>query len=202
VNGARALRLPLPVFEPPPRLALERRRWTSRDDILVLYPGPDAVMLRSAGPADARAIHALLAGFAEKGLLLHRTLNEVCRSIRDFVVGVENGRVVGCGALRIYSETLAEVGALAVAEDWHGRGIGARIVNALKQEARMLDIQRVFALTLQDRFFHKLGFRTVDVREFPQKISGDCAKCDLRSTCSEIAVACELDDAFAAAVRA
>lgn len=192
MNRATALRAPLPVYETSARAALEGRRWTTRDDVFVLYPGPDSIVVRSAGLSDAREIHALLEGFATRGLLLPRTIDQVCRTIRDFVVAVEHGRIVGCGSLRIYSETLAEVGALAVAEDQHGRGIGARIVRALEAEARALGIVRVFALTLQEGFFHKLGFGTVDVREFAQKIAADCARCERRSSCSEIAVAREL----------
>ena len=107
--------LPLPVVEPAAHPELERRRWTSRDGLLVLYPGPDAIVIRSAGLGDAREIHALLEGFAARGLLLPRTLDQVCRTIRDFVVAVEAGRIVGCGALKIYSETLAAPGQYAEA---------------------------------------------------------------------------------------
>ncbi len=190
-SGA-ALRLPLPVLEPAAHPELERRRRASRDGVLVLYPGPDAVVIRTAGLGDAREIHALLEGFAARGLLLPRTLDQVCRTIRDFVVAVEAGRIVGCGALKIYSETLAEVGALAVAEDRHGAGIGSRIVRALDAEAWALGIRRLFALTLQESFFHRLGFRTVHVSEFPEKIARDCAVCDRRTDCIEIAVAREV----------
>lgn len=191
-----AVRLRLPVLQPSLRTQVESRRWSTRNDVLVLYPGPDSVVIRSAGLSDARAIHILLESFAERGLLLHRTLDQIRRTIRDFVVAVEDGRVVGCGALHVYGETLAEVGALAVAEDRHGRGVGARIVHALESAADTLGIRRLFALTLQDGFFHRLGFRTADVREFPEKIARDCARCDRRSHCPEIAVVRE-DDGFA-----
>ena len=48
----------------------------------------------------------------------------------------EEGRVLGCGALRIYNEELAEVCSLAVAEEFQGMGIGGMIVNRLIEEAR------------------------------------------------------------------
>ncbi|MGH8722608.1 MAG: N-acetyltransferase, partial [Burkholderiales bacterium] len=189
-----ALRAALPVLQHAAARAVEPRRWIARDDLLVLYPGPDAIVVRSAGLGDAREIHALLENFAARGLLLPRTLDQVCRTIRDFVVAVEHGRIVGCGALKIYSETLAEVAALAVAEDRHGAGIGSRIVRALNGEAWALGIRRLFALTLQESFFRRLGFRTVPVTEFPEKLARDCASCDRRSNCIEIAVAHEVTE--------
>lgn len=193
MSAAEAVRLALPVIEPSLRPWLSGRRSSRRDDVRVLYPGPDSIMIRSAWPSDAPDIHGLLESFAMRGLLLHRTLEQIRRMIDDFIVAVESdGRVVGCGALCIYSERLAEVAALAVEEDRHGRGVGARIVHALESEALMLGIRRLFALTLQDGFFNKLGFRVADVREFPEKIARDCAVCERRFHCAEAAVTREL----------
>ncbi len=187
-------RLALPVLEPSARARVDQDRRTARDSVLVLYPGPNAVLVRSASPGDAHQIHALIDRFVARGLLLPRTLDQVGRTIRDFVVAVEGGRVVGCAALRIYSETLAEVAALAVAEDMHGMGIGAQLVRALKDEARALGLQRLFALTLEVRFFQKLGFEPTDIAEFPDKIARDCRTCAKRSNCVEVGVACDLAD--------
>jgi amino-acid N-acetyltransferase len=194
VTRSAAVRAALPVLGPTAAPAVERRRWILRDDLLVLYPGPDRIVIRSAGPGDAREIHALLEGFAAAGRLLARTLDQVCSTIRDYVVAVEGDRIIGCGALRIYSETLAEIGALAVAADRQGEGIGGRIVRALLDEARALGLRRIFALTLEERFFHRQGFRTTDVRQFPAKIARDCAGCAKRTHCPEIAVECDLGD--------
>ena len=187
-----AARAALPVLDGTAH-PLPRARWTRRAGMVVLYPGADGVVLRPGGLGDAREIHSLQDGFARRGLLLRRTLDQVCRTVKDYTVAVEDGRIVGCGSLRIYSETLAEIGGLAVAEDRHGRGIGARVVASLREEAEAIGIRTLFALTMQDGFFHRLGFRTVDVREFPEKVVRDCASCDRRSACIEVAVACELD---------
>lgn len=151
-----------------------------------------AVKVRAARLADVPAMLELLDGFAARGLLLPRTADQLHRHFREFVVAVDDGGVVGCGALRIYDPTLAEVGALAVAERSHGRGIGRRIVEALLAEARALRLERVIALTLQEAFFHRIGFRTVRVEAFPAKIAADCAGCAKRATCHEIAVVYDL----------
>jgi amino-acid N-acetyltransferase len=160
------------------------------DDVLAAIA--PAVRLRAARLADVPAIQALLDGFARRGLLLPRTREQLYRNFREFVVAEDVEGIVGCGALRIYSPELAEIGALAVAERCHGRGIGRCIVDALVDEADALGVGRVFALTLQEGFFHRLGFRTGRVEEFPQKVAADCASCAKRATCIEITVVRDL----------
>mgnify|MGYP006198549775 CR=1 FL=1 len=71
----------------------------------------------------------------------------------------------------------------------YGSGIGRRLVETLVHDAGMLGLRRVFALTLQDGFFHRLGFETTVVSEFPEKVAADCSTCARRATCTEIAVA-------------
>lgn len=163
-----------------------------RLDEAVLATIAPAVRLRPARLADVPAILELLDGFARRGLLLPRTPDQVYRNIREFVVAEDVEGVVACGALRLYSAELAEIGALAVAEHCHGRGIGRCIVDALVEEAERLGLRRVFALTLQEGFFHRLGFRTGRVEEFPQKVAADCASCARRATCLEITVVRDL----------
>jgi amino-acid N-acetyltransferase len=138
--------------------------------------------------ADAPALHALMAKYVARGLLLPRTVAAIAAHIDDYVVARHDDRIIGCAALRQYAGGLAEIGALAVAEDRHGAGVGRRLVETLVAAARERGLQRVFALTLQDGFFHRLGFETVQVSELPQKIARDCAACPRRHRCDEIAV--------------
>jgi amino-acid N-acetyltransferase len=180
---------PLPVLERVVRSGLERARATRP---LAIVPDGSALYLRRAEPGDAREIHALLERFVAHGQLLPRTLKQVYRTIRDFVVAIEEDRIVGCGALRIYSADVAEIGALAVASDRQGSGIGRRVVDALVHDARLLGLRRVFALTTSDAFFHRSGFETTVVAEFPEKVAADCTGCTRRATCNEIAVAITL----------
>jgi amino-acid N-acetyltransferase len=103
-------------------------------------------------------------------------------------------RVIGCGALRVYSVDLAEIASLAVDESVHGAGIGRRLVERLTGEARALGLKTVFALTLQESFFHRLGFRTVPRENFPGKVWADCRSCPKLHACDEIAVALEVSE--------
>jgi amino-acid N-acetyltransferase len=170
----------------------KRRLEQARESRLVTVVRDDGVFVRRAEPADAVELHALLEQFVAPGMLIPRTLKQVYQSVRDFIVVVDRGRIVGAGALRIYSAELGEIGALAVAPDRQGCGLGGRIVDTLVHDARALGLRRVFALTLRDRFFHRLGFETVPIGMFPGKIAADCAGCARRSTCNEIAVALDL----------
>lgn len=176
----------LPVLEHVVRSGIEHAR--AARPLAIVGSGP-ALYLRRAEPSDAREIHALLETFVAHGQLLPRTLKQVYRTIRDYAVAIADGRIVGCAALRIYSAEVAEIGALAVAPDRHGGGIGRRLVETLVHDARTLGLRRVFALTLQDGFFHRLGFETTLISEFPEKVAADCSSCARRATCNEIAVA-------------
>lgn len=176
----------LPVLDRVVRDGIEHAR-AARP--LSIVSDETVLFLRRAEPSDAREIHELLEGFVAHGQLLPRTLKQVYRTIRDYVVAIEDGRIVGCVALRIYSAEVAEIGALAVATGRQGTGVGRRLVETLLQDAAMLGLRRLFALTLQDGFFHRLGFETTTVSEFPEKVAADCSTCARRATCSEIAVA-------------
>jgi amino-acid N-acetyltransferase len=154
---------------------------------------PAALELRRAHPADVPAIIELLDRYARLGFVLPRAPEQIYRQVREFVVVVEGERVVGCGGLRIYSAALAEVVALAVAEEYQGKGVGRRIVDALVEEARLLAMRRVFALTLQETFFHQRGFRTVPMAEVPEKIAADKAEGIDRALCMKTTVVRDLE---------
>jgi len=148
---------------------------------------------RAARPADMRQVAELINGFAARGLMLPRVPEQLVRHFREFVVATDaEGRVVGCGALRVYTAQLAEVVALAVDESAQGSGVGRMIVQLLREEARAIGVGTIFALTLQELFFHRLGFRTVPKELFPPKVWADCRTCADRDACAEIAVVTEL----------
>lgn len=151
------------------------------------------VTLHAATIGDMRDIQPLINRFAAKNLMLPKSHDQLARNFREFVVASDaEGRVVGCGALRIYNEGLAEICSLAVEEAAHGLGIGRMLVDRLVEEGRTLGIEKVFALTLQEIFFHRLGFRTVPKETFPLKVWADCRNCPKLHACDETAVAREL----------
>jgi amino-acid N-acetyltransferase len=151
------------------------------------------IRVRPAGIADMRQVEPLINRFAQRSLMLPKTHDQLARLFREFVVAVDpEDRVLGCGAVRVYTETLAEVTSLAVAEHAHGHGIGRRMVERLVEEARAIGIGTLFALTLQEEFFHRSGFHTVPKELFPLKVWADCRTCPKLHACDEIAVVREL----------
>ncbi len=151
-----------------------------------------AVLLRPASYRDVNALHELLDAYARQGLLLPRTPEQISRRIHEFTVAVDAHGIVGCGALRIYTPKLAEVVALAVAERAQGQGIGRVIVESIVDEAGRRGVRRLFALTLRERFFNRLGFHTRPMSQMPEKLAADCALCPKRHACNEILVLREL----------
>jgi amino-acid N-acetyltransferase len=152
------------------------------------------VRVRKARPGEAQAIAALNNHFADEALMLPRTPEAIALSIDDYVVAATpRGRVVGCGALKEYSPSVAEVAGLAVAEEAHGRGLGRRIVTAVEALAYKRGIREVFALTLAPAFFEALGYARADRGHYPEKVRRDCAGCPRRASCAEVCLAKRLE---------
>jgi len=153
----------------------------------------DEILIRKAVEEDVPAIAALINRFAAANLMLARTEEEIYRSLRNFLVAEDGGKIVGCGALAMLSPTLAEIRSLAVDSDYHKHGIGRRLVETLVTIARARDVNQVCALTLQDGFFQRLGFRVVDRWAISPKLWGECVYCPKFHHCDEIAVMMNLN---------
>lgn len=147
------------------------------------------VRYRPARLGDVPAMGQVIAGFAEKRLMLPRPSSELYENVRDFLVAeAEPGGVCGCVALHIDTERIAEIKALAVAAGVQGRGIGRGLVEAAIDAARGLGLERVFCLTYQVDFFAHLGFVKVDRARLPDKVWGECVRCHRFLDCDEVAM--------------
>jgi N-acetylglutamate synthase-like GNAT family acetyltransferase len=148
------------------------------------------LFVRRARPQDAVAISRLNNSFANEGQMLIRTPEMISLAIDDYVVVQgQRGEILACGALKEYSPSVAEVAAIAVSRDAHGRGLGRMIVRSVEDLARMRGIYDVFALTLQPEFFAAIGYQRVDRARYPEKIRRDCLGCTRRFACNEICFA-------------
>jgi amino-acid N-acetyltransferase len=127
--------------------------------------------------------------YAERGWMLHRSLESVYDSLREFQVAQDpQGQVIGCVAVDIFWADLAEVKSLAVAPDHRGKGLGSRLLEAAVQDARQLGVKRLFALTYEKDFFLRYGFEIVDRQSLPEKVWRECIACPKADACDEIAV--------------
>jgi amino-acid N-acetyltransferase len=148
--------------------------------------------IRKARVPDVPVIQQLINIFAERNLMLPRSLSALYENVRDFFVIEEDGCIVGCCALHIMWEDLAEVKSLAVDESVQGKGYGRALVSACLDEARSMGIPRVFALTFIPAFFEKLGFTRIDKSNLPHKVWTECINCPKFPNCGEEAVILEL----------
>jgi len=141
---------------------------------------------------DPPRIVALVNHYADRQLMLPRSLNETYECLRDFFVWREGGEVLGCAALHVSWEGLGEIRSLAVREDATGRGIGRRLVESCLEEARELGMRRVFVLTYIPEFFEQFGFRPYAKENLPHKVWADCLNCPKFPDCDEVALALDL----------
>jgi amino-acid N-acetyltransferase len=150
------------------------------------------VLIRKARMTDVEPIFALVTEFSRQELMLPRSRAALYESLRDFLVADLGGKVIGCGALTIEWDNLAEIKTLAVARPHQRHGIGRRLARACLAEARRLSIGKVFALTMVPTFFERLGFERVSRETLPHKVWSECVDCPKFPDCDELAVAIEV----------
>jgi amino-acid N-acetyltransferase len=148
--------------------------------------------IRPATIADAKAICALVNYHAERGRMLHRSLESVYLSLRDFLVADRGGEVIGCAAVTVFWSDLAEIKSLAVAASHRGGGIGTKLVKAAIRGARRIGVQKLFALTYEREFFSRHGFLVVERDLLPEKIWRECIYCPKADACDETAMMLKL----------
>jgi amino-acid N-acetyltransferase len=159
------------------------------------------VKIRKAELKDVPEIFELINRFARERVMLPRTLADLYENLWAFTVAAEGGRVLGCGALKFYSEELAEIRSLCVEPGRASRGVGSALVERLLDEAESFRLKTVFALTLVPEFFGKVGFREAPREQFPLKVWRDCTSCPKYSCCDEKAVALSLAERRARRTR-
>jgi amino-acid N-acetyltransferase len=129
------------------------------------------VEVRRARTSDVKAIRRLVDTYTEDRRLLSKATVTLYESVQEFWVAARpDGEVVGCGALHVMWEDLAEIRTVAVDPACRGRKIGYRIVAELISAARELGVARVFCLTFETRFFGSFGFAPIDGAPVPHSV--------------------------------
>ncbi|AEH60200.1 GCN5-related N-acetyltransferase [Methanosalsum zhilinae DSM 4017] len=152
-------------------------------------------MLRKAVIDDIKPMKKIIDNYAKKELMLPRSLSELYESIRDFYVYEENNEIIGCCALHVVWEDLAEILSLAVIAEHNKRKIGTSLLKACIDEGYTLGVKKVFTLSYVPEFFEKNGFEKVDKSTLPHKVWSGCIKCPKFPECEEIALIRELEPA-------
>jgi amino-acid N-acetyltransferase len=119
------------------------------------------ISVRPARTSDVKAIRELVDSYAAPGQMLSKETVTLYESVQEFLIAEKDGVVVGCGALHVLWEDLAEVRTVAVAQDFHKQGIGHLILNEIIKRAREVGVKRIFCLTFQTEFFGSIGFQEI-----------------------------------------
>ena len=117
--------------------------------------------VRRARTADVRAVRALVDAYADDRILLSKETVTLYEDVQEFWVAELDGAVVGCGALHVLWEDLAEVRTLAVDPSVRRAGVGSTLLERLLYVARELGVSRVFCLTFEVEFFSRHGFAVI-----------------------------------------
>ena len=93
------------------------------------------LVVRPARTSDIKKIRSIVDSYAAQRRLLSKETVTLYEGVQEFTVAEVNGEVVGCGALHVLWEDLAEVRTVAVIESMQGKGIGHAILESILNKA-------------------------------------------------------------------
>jgi amino-acid N-acetyltransferase len=120
-------------------------------------------IVRQARTRDVPEIRGLIDQNVGSRRLLDKHTVNLYEDILEFTVAEAStdASVVGCGALHVMWDDLAELRTVAVDERRRGAGVGHLIVDELLDRARAVGVSRVFVLTFAVSFFASHGFTEI-----------------------------------------
>jgi amino-acid N-acetyltransferase len=187
--------------EPPPQRGPDKKKPEEKFRKVITKPKEDSqIVIGKAQIRDVEEILELVNGFAASNLMLPRGPQYLYENIRDFVIASDPNvpvysmtetrevlnLIVACGSLHVLWEDIAEVRALAIHPDYQHLGLGSKLVEYMKKEARRLGIHRLFTFTMTEEFFSSLGFKKIKRKELPPKVWGECSRCPKYFRCDEV----------------
>lgn len=120
-----------------------------------------SLVIRSAKTSDIKKIRSIVDTYAAQRKLLSKETVTLFEAVQEFTIAELDGEVVGCGALHVLWEDLAEVRTVAVVENLHGKGIGHAILEGILVKAKEIGVKKVFCLTFETKFFGAHGFSQI-----------------------------------------
>lgn len=122
------------------------------------------MIVRRARTADVRGVRALVEPLAAARVLVAKEAVAYYEAVPELRVAEDEdgSALLGCGALHVMWDDLAEVRTLAVDGQARGRGVGGSLLEALLDDARGLGVRRVFCLTFETAFFARHGFEVIE----------------------------------------
>ncbi len=164
------------------------------------------IIIQKAMIRDVEEVLDLINLYASSNLMLPRGPQYLYENIRDFVIAADYSMpvysligtreelhlIVACGSLHVLWGDVAEIRALAIHPNYKRIGLGSKLVEFIKEEAKRIGIKRLVTFTLTEKFFAQLGFKPKDRRDLPSKVWGECSRCPKYYKCDETAMALDL----------
>jgi amino-acid N-acetyltransferase len=119
-------------------------------------------VVRPARTADIKAIRSIIDTYVFGRRLLSKETVTLYETVQEFTIAEYEGEIVGCGALHVLWEDLAEVRTVAVLESMRGKGVGNAIIENIVERAYSLGVARIFCLTFETDFFGRNGFEVIE----------------------------------------
>jgi len=133
--------------------------------------------VRTARTSDVPHVQRLIEPLVQRRILLGKDAVVFYEAIQEFRIAEdENGRPIGCGALHVMWEDLAEVRTLAVVPEWLHHGVGHALLERLETDAIDLGLSRLFCLTFEVDFFEKHGFSTMDEESMDPEVYSELVR--------------------------
>ena len=120
-----------------------------------------SALIRPAKTSDIKKIRTIVDAYVSGRRLLSKETVTLFESVQEFIVAEVDAEVVGCGALHVLWEDLAEVRTVAVIESMQGKGIGHTILENILARAKEVGVKKVFCLTFETKFFGSHGFTEI-----------------------------------------
>ena len=132
-------------------------------------PAASAARIAHATGEQVAGICAVVNACAIEGTTLPITADEVAMGLGQYIVAERAGQIMSCGALVVFSPSIAEIRSIAVSPAARGTGLGAAIVRRLIDEANSLELDELVLLTKVPDFFARLGFIPTPPDELPEE---------------------------------
>ena len=193
--------------EPPPDPKLDGKKSKEKSArVTVNTKDESRIAIQKAQIRDVEEIIELVNGFAARNLMLPRGPQYVYENIRDFVIASDRNvpvysimetreilhLLVACGSLHVLWDDIGEIRALAIHPDYQHLGLGSKLIELMKEEARQLGLKHLFTFTLTEDFFKRLGFKRQGRDELPPKVWGECSRCPKYFKCDEIGMVLDI----------
>ncbi len=194
-------------IEPPPAPKRHKKKPKGKfRKVLLKDKDQRQIVIQKAQIRDVEEILELVNSFAASNLMLPRGPQYLYENIRDFVIASDRDvpvysltetrevlhLIVACASLHVLWEDIGEIRALAIHPDYQQLGLGSKLVEYMKKEAKLLGIRRLYIFTLTEDFFKTLGFKQQNRAELPAKVWGECSRCPKYFQCDEVGMVLEL----------